>query len=664
MCGISALFGLNQSPSVFNSILSMNSLVRHRGPDDEGYAFFSSQSPHVFYYAGSDTPSSHLLHPKYPYTPSGSYKHPPSLPLLGAFGHRRLSILDISEAGHQPMSTDDRQVWIVYNGEVYNFIEIRQELQAAGHTFHSHSDTEVILKAYLHWGEESLHHFNGMFAFVIYDIRQQKIFAARDRFGVKPLYYWISPQGLLALGSEIKQFTSLPGWRAKINGQRCYDYLVWSIQDHTQETLFSGVKQLRGGEKFSWHIGRDKHPTIQPWYTLSPQPLRHSFQEASHHFLELLDDAVRLRLRADVDIGSCLSGGLDSSSIVCLANRHLSRQDSTTKQKTFSACSHVKRFDESDYIHQVVQQCQVDAYYCYPSPEGLFAKKDNLIWHQDEPYGSTSIYAQWEVFNLVKEQGVKVMLDGQGADEQLIGYHSSFANKSYELFSQFQFLSLAREIIQTQQLHGSSAFVHLLRPFIPNKLVDHLRKWRNQLSQKPRWLNFPLLNANSTPPFPNQKRLSINEGSLLQISHSHLPMLLHWEDRNSMAHSVESRTPFLDYRLVEFVCGLPPDYKLNGGITKRVMREGMRKILPESIRTRVDKMGFVTAEEMWLRQKPDAFRRALKSSLEASQGILNADIFPLAEEIIAGKKPFNFLIWRLINFGEWMRRFACHVGTF
>lgn len=654
MCGIAALFALKDHVDV-TVIKSMTDVIRHRGPDDEGHVFFSRQiDPQVF--GGKETPPA-VFNASFAFCPSNKEESLKGQP-FAALGHRRLAIVDLSPAGHQPLSLSDQSLWITYNGEVYNYIEIRKELQALGHVFDTQSDTEVILKAYQQWGRFCLDRFNGMFAFVIYDWRRRRVFAARDRFGVKPFYYWQSPEGLLAIASEIKQFTTLPGWEAKLHHQRAYDYLNWGVTDHSEDTLFAGVHQLRGGCYLEFSLDAPKI-TPKRWYELTATPFEGSLTTAAAAFSELLEDAIRLRLRADVDVGSCLSGGLDSSSIVCLANRLLREKEAANKQKTFSACSDVARFDERHFIDLVVNHTDVEGHYTYPSREKLFDDLDRLIWHQEEPFGSTSMYAQWLVFELVRSQNVKVMLDGQGADEQLGGYHGFMGNRLYDLLTTFQWGQLWKEARSLQARHQTrQPLKQLAAKMLPEPILQPLRKLMGQSSVAPHWLNLELLTVHDRNPFQGMPGKTVYEQSRLQMLHSSLPMLLRYEDRNSMAHSVESRTPFLDYRLVEFNMGLPSQYKLSDGWTKHVLRTGMKGVLPEPIRLRVDKIGFATAEEEWIRhQSANSFRFSLKESLGASQGVLKPEVVDVLDEIIAGKRPFSFLPFRFICFGKWMQQF-------
>jgi asparagine synthase (glutamine-hydrolysing) len=442
MCGLTALIAPAPAP-LAGLARAMTDAVAHRGPDDEGYAYLADGGE-VTVCGGAATPAACYGHAA-PYAPRGEYANAPERPARAALGHRRLSIIDVSPAGHQPMCSHDGQHWIIYNGEVYNYLELREELKALGHAFRTASDTEVILAAYAQWGAQCPHHLNGMFAFVIVDRPRRKLYAARDRFGVKPLYYWVAPGGLIALASEIKQFAVLPGWRPQLNGQRVYDFLNWALLDHTDETLFAGVYQLRAGEALELdletrapgaiHAGR---LPVARWYDLQPRPWSGTLEDAGREFRRLLTDSVRLRLRSDVPVGSCLSGGLDSSTIVCLMNEVLREQDAHALQKTFSAVSAVKRFDERDFMEEVVKATGTEAHYVCPDVESLFPALERITWHQDEPFGSTSIYAQWRVFELAAGSRVKVMLDGQGADEQLAGYANYFAARFGSLFRRLQ----------------------------------------------------------------------------------------------------------------------------------------------------------------------------------------------------------------------------------
>jgi len=668
MCGISGFISKQHQHA--SSIWRMTDIIRHRGPDDEGFVLFRNSLSEPIVAGGPDTPEQSWM-AKVPYAPRNRREQIVDMPVQVALGHRRLSIIDLSPLGHQPMCYQNGRFWITYNGEIYNYAELKAELQTLGHSFLSQSDTEVILAAYAQWGADCLHRFNGMWAFAIYDTQRHEVFLARDRFGVKPLYYWVAADGVFCFASEIKQFTTFPGWIARVNPQRAYDYLVWGLTDHTDETLFAGVYQIRPGHSMrlqmgTMHADATGRLTVEKWYTLKPSVFSGSFSDAAIEFRKRLNDSVRLRLRADVPVGSCLSGGLDSSSIVCLMNRLLHDQDAKALQKTFSACADLKQFDERDWIDEVVKVTGVDAYYVYPSVENLFKELHTITWQQDEPFLSTSIYAQWNVFRLAAQNGVKVMLDGQGADEQLAGYHSYFGARFADLFRKCHLVRLWQEIQNTKSIHGYSemhCLTNTASALLSQSIKNTLKKMLGKNDEMPTWLNLGVLGADAGYHTVNLG-YSMQSLSYDSLTATNIPMLLHWEDRDSMAHAVESRVPFLDYRLVEFVLGLPDEFKLSNGVTKRILREGMNGVLPDRIRDRMDKLGFVTPEEAWIKeQAPDIFRSKLQRAVDLSQGILSQKSIKTIDEMIIGCKPFNSVVWRMINFGEWMETFALTIKS-
>jgi len=654
----------------------MTRLVRHRGPDDEGFATFARGGLAPRLYSGETG-----RHPGE--RPDGEAPGADAIAsdmtqVVAAFGHRRLSIVGLGAGGHQPMGLHDGSVWIVFNGEIYNFPEIREELVATGHRFSSETDTEVLLAAYRQWGTACLDRFNGMFAFVLFDRERGVVFAARDRFGVKPLYYWIAPDGTIAFASEIKQFTVLPGWIARLNGQRGYDFLEWGLIDNTDETLFSGVFQLPGGHFLELPVqspsspARPASPDPAPggrlasscWYRLQARQFEGDEAAAWAEFHRIFEASIALRLRADVPVGSCLSGGLDSSSIVCVMSRLLASHG--MRAHTFSAAAHESKFDESHFARMVLEATGAHGTFVYPDADSLFSLLDRLVWHQDEPFGSTSILAQWHVFSVAAAASVKVMLDGQGADEQLAGYHSFFAPRLATLFRQARLRELAAEVRALRSVHGHSV------PWIAGRALDGLlpyapRQRLRQLAGKPSAstpVDLDLLRLGAQAQDPFARALAIHGDRTLaglsraQLLSTSVPMLLHFEDRNSMAHSVEARVPFLDYRLVEFALGLPDEFKLREGTTKRVLRGAMKGILPEPVRSRQDKMGFLTPEEMWLRRgAPEQFRAATREAVAHSHGVLLPIAQDTLEHMIRGDTPFSFKPWRRISFGAWMRVF-------
>lgn len=650
MCGIAALHEPAAPAWLPDVARAMTGLVRHRGPDGEGFAFYDPAGGRVTPVISADSP-----------TGVSGQRQPPA-GCTFALGHRRLAILDLSSAGHQPMTDEAGRCWLSFNGEIYNYIELRCELEKAGHAFHTGTDTEVILAAWCQWGEGCLTRFNGMFAFVLFDTVRRHVFAARDRFGVKPLYFWRTPSGGIALASEIKQFTAHPHWRPRLNGQRAYEFINWGICDHSAETMFTDVWQLRGGEFISTPLERFPNAQPQRWYELKPQPFAGDFAAAAVRFRELLDDSVRLRLRADVPVGSCLSGGLDSSSIVCTMRAQLGDR-AAQLQNAFSAYSDVPRFDERRFIEEVRRATGTAGHVVVPEPDSLLHELDTIVWHQDEPFGSTSIYAQWSVFRLARQHGVAVMLDGQGADEALGGYHGYFPPRLAGLLRQGRWCTFGREAAAVRALHGESwtnQVRAIANELLPPRVADRLRRLAGRTVKMPAFLDLARLGAEPRALHEGAVDLRDPVRSLgrAQLTALSLPMLLRFEDRDSMAHSVEARLPFLDYRLVEFCLGLPEDFKLSGGWTKRVLREGMRDRLPAAIRQRRDKLGFATAEEVWMRErKPAAFLQLVDDAIAVSGGVLTPDARRRAERILAGEEPFSFLVWRFISFGAWLRRF-------
>lgn len=626
MCGIWASLGLSPDKRAID-------LVAHRGPDGDGWEEIATQ-------AG---------------------------PL--ALGHRRLAIIAPDASGLQPMTYDDRYV-IVFNGEIYNYRELRDELTALGRSIRTKTDTEVLLAAYAQWGEACLSRCNGMFAFVLFDKQAQRLFIARDRFGVKPLYYWASPKGI-AFASEIKQFTAVEGFQARRDERGAWDFLVSGVFDHRRETMFSGVQQLRGGEYLSidlaaWRPGNV--PATRRWYELpKPDSLVLPMEEASARFLELMRDSVRLRLRADVPVGTCLSGGLDSSTIVCLMSE-LIADDPNAQQHSFTCAFDTPGLDEWTYAKAVNEQCGTTSHVVSPSAEDLWSAIDAMIWHQDEPFGSTSIFAQWSVFAEAHKAGVTVMLDGQGADEQLAGYHPMFGAALAGHLKKLRLQRFVNEIKAIRRRHGTS--MERLTGLVLASLLP--RGWFTPIlrltgrSPAPAWLNTGFSAANEGDLLGSLRVPRTADASPLgalcahQLTTTSVPMLLHFEDRNSMAHAIEARVPFLDYRLAELTIGLGEAHKLVDGETKAILRRAMEPILPSKVTNRQDKLGFPTPEEVWFKGPlRERILAAADETVEAYPTIFNADqVRRYARDMLDGRVPFSFALWRIICFGRWGQRFG------
>jgi asparagine synthase (glutamine-hydrolysing) len=542
MCGIFASVGFRPDARHID-------IVSHRGPDGRGWREFQSAAGPV------------------------------------ALGHRRLSIIDLDERAAQPMSSCDERFWITFNGEIYNYVELRDELERRGEVFCTSSDTEVLLRAYVVWGEGMLDRLLGMFAFVIYDAKEQRLFAVRDRFGMKPLYYLLSPNGL-AFASEIKQLVDLIGFSRKINLARSYDYLSAGWTDHTEETLFADVRQLRGGQcaTIALNCGPIKRLPVRRWYDLPREPApAMSEDQAATKFRLLFEESVNFHLRSDVRVGSCLSGGLDSSSIVVVMDRLMRRGRAPEPIHTVSACYDDKAIDERPYVEMVVEATRTEPHYIYPTAGRVFDDAEKIAWHQDEPHYNTSMYAQWCVFEAAKQHGIKVMLDGQGADEQLGGYHYYFAIHGGALMRRRRYADVARMLLERKSWHGVPLVRQLLELRGRPRLPAFLRALRGRPHPTPGagWLDGALSEAAAADGGTYEGALlrdnigavdDLGRLALAEIMSASLPKLLRYEDRNSMAHSIEARLPFLDHRLVEFNLGLWDQHKIVGGDTKRVLR--------------------------------------------------------------------------------------------
>jgi asparagine synthase (glutamine-hydrolysing) len=567
------------------------------------------------------------------------------------------------------------QCHLVFNGEIYNYIELREELKARSEVFTSQSDSEVLLRAYMVWGEACLRKLRGMFAFLIWDARHKRLFAARDRYGIKPLYMAgdaLAGGKSLAFASEIKQLLELPGVSGRMNLPRVHDYLANGIADHTAETLFDGVMQLRGGECVTVDTGTGRPvANVRRWYPLGAGDLSLTEDEAARRFHDLLFDSVRLHLRSDVPVGSCLSGGIDSSSIVCVMAGLMPAGE---KVNTVSACYAEKSVDEKPFIEAVVAHAGTEPHYIFPRAEDVFARAADITWHQDEPFGSSSIFAQWCVFEQARRVGVKVMLDGQGADEQLAGYHFGFPYYLSQLTRQGRLIQVVKTMLERRELHGAALSEQLKRylvPLLPIWLAAPLRRQHQALTQE-NWLGTELIRAQGNPDGPMvvatdtlglARPTNLKTLCLAMTFASNLQMLLHWEDRNSMAHAIEARVPFLDHPLVEFSLALGNNHKIVGGDTKRMLRRAMKGVLPEVVRERRDKLGFQTPETVWFR---GALRGLIHDGAEVTLSRYPELINPvgaraLRDAMLEGRRPVEASLWRIVNLGIWGERFGVGV---
>ncbi len=658
MCGIFGIW-FTQNNRVDRSLLvEATNLIRHRGPDDEGYLLVDTQTGQADPRRGGDT-IPELLFPHIEQEMSAHYDL--------AFGFRRLAILDLSASGHQPMSNIEGDAWIVYNGEVYNYIELKSELQSLGYVFRTNSDTEVVLHAYLEWGEACLNRFCGMWSFAIWDQRHARLFCARDRFGIKPFYYW-HHDGVFAFASEIKSIRKLPMIENIPNEPLIFDYLNANLLDHTEGTFFKGIQQLKPAHYLI--IDQQEIHTHRYWDIDFLRACIEDEQLLVENFRWLFEDSVRMHLRSDVPIGSCLSGGLDSSTIVCVANQFLTGSEFINfssvgdRQKTFSSCFEDPRYDERRHIEEVIAHTGAERNYIFPSIDTLYADLLDLMWHQEEPFGSLSIFAQWSVMRLIAHRGVKVTLDGQGGDEVLAGYLSCFDYFWNSLFMNLRWGQLRREWAAYHNTFSTPYHKIILRTFRPNlpaALAGVLRHYMRSgiPGMQTIGISPDFARANRKRNFEHIPALdnALNSYLYTLLTSTSLPKLLHYEDRNSMAHSVEARVPFLDHRLVEFVFSLPNSLKIRQGRTKVILREAFQNILPESIHMRADKMGFVTPERDWITGKlrPLAVE-VFNSKTFQDRGYFNVpEILRVYEQHSLGKIDLTPLAWRWINLEYWLR---------
>lgn len=591
MCGIAVAIGIDGRVIERSAIERMAESLFHRGPNDSG-----------LYLEGS----------------------------VG-MGFRRLSILDLSEAGHQPMVTADQQYVLVFNGEIFNYVELRSELRGLGYEFRSSGDSEVLLAAYREWGRECLPKLNGMWAFVIYDRRRRCLFGSRDRFGVKPLYM-SRGGGVVQFASEIKALRASGYIRGGINWKTATAFLVEGRLDSQRETFYEGIEQIPPGSGFE--VGLDG--TWQQWSFWSLDRLPPSLVESPpQRFADLFEDSVRIRMRSDVPVGVCLSGGLDSTAIICAAARQQGARIAGPTDALQAFCYMAKEFDESRYIADTLDQTHAQLRQLETSPSELWNDLRKLLWYQDEPVHTMTAVVGFQLMRLAASHGIRVVLNGQGADETIAGYSSYFQDYWVSLIRQGRVGDAWRAVTEYSEAHGGSASQRLTQAAArcfswELQKVRVYRDWamarRQARLREHSWFSQELL-AHVTSDDTSPPEASLPHALKQSVISAPLPLYLRIEDRNSMAHSVEARLPFLDYRLVSFVCGLPDDWKVRGPWNKYVLREAMRGLMPESVRGRVDKMGFPTASRKWFAHDLyEPLRDVLGSQAVRESGIYNPTV--------------------------------------
>ena len=645
MCGVFGLFASDPDPALDLEGCGrrMLDLLRHRGPDDRG--LISS--------AGGVVSSG-------PRRRSGRA-------VDWVLGHTRLAVQDLSPEGEQPMSDAAGQYWISYNGEIYNPEHLRRTVAAPAGGWRSTTDTEPLVEHFARRGHRALSELQGQFAFLVVDTQANQLHVARDRFGIKPLYFWWTPEGVLAIASEIKAFTAWPTWSPRAHGRRVWDFLARGLIDHTRETLFEGVTQMPPGYRGTFDLQHLKSPIPWPaWYLLeAPEYWNRPPSDPASSLREALTASVEDRLLSDVPVGSCLSGGLDSSSIVLSMAEARKRRGAGGEFLTFTARSHRTELDEGDLAREVAQAAGAESVEVWPRGEDLWAQLDDLVWTQDEPFSSPSIFLQAELFRRARERGVIVMLDGQGADELLCGYHVFFKVRALELLRKGRLLELRRFLSAVRRRHGYSARALLgkgLAAAMPGFLATLGSRYTPLVQQLRKVLNARSLGILPFDPLGRYTARSrgVRAYSIEQLRHLSVPALLHWEDRNSMAVGVEARVPFLDHRVSELLLSCSADEHLQDGVTKSLLRRAMTDRLPERVRSRVDKLAFTAPEADWVTGASyrEPATRALEQALEALGPWVRPEGAAMLSQQLDASLPYDNLLWRVIVLGTWMRRFG------
>ena len=563
MCGIAIICGITGKPAEAETLERMTQSLVHRGPDDSGH-----------YLDGA----------------------------VG-LGFRRLAILDLSPAGHQPMISEDGRFVLVFNGEIFNYVELRKELIDAGYQFRSTGDSEVLLNAYRHWGADCLPKLNGMWSFIVYDRTRRSLFGSRDRFGVKPLFVYRDRDQVL-FASEIKAIRASGVYRGGLNWKVASHFLLEGRLDDTNESFYEGIESIPAGSAFEL----DLKGTWKSWmYWDLNQVHCTEVKDPAQEFAELFEAAVRLRMRSDVPVGFCLSGGLDSTAIICAAARQRAENSQSASGPMQAFCYMPKEFDESRYISDTLAMTGARLTVLQTNPRELWDSLRRMLWYQDEPVHTMTAVVGYHLMNLVATHGIRVVLNGQGADETIGGYFSFFPDYWRELLSRGRWRHAMAEIRTHVEVHDGRSLVHAkdvaMRLLV--SLLHHASMYRSlarvrhiRKVQSHPWFTEDLtarFSSEDRPPIVNQ----LNGVLKRAVTRSPLPLYLRIEDRNSMAHSVEARLPFLDYRLVSLLFRLPSHWKVRGPWNKFILREAMRGRIPESVRARADKMGFPTAGQKW-----------------------------------------------------------------
>lgn len=571
MCGIAGIISLNPNNISVERVKRMTDIIKHRGPDGDGH--WVSDDSRV------------------------------------GFGHRRLSIIDLSDAGSQPMHYMQRYT-ITFNGEIYNYVELKEQCIKQGYSFQSHSDTEVVMAMYDWKGVDCLQYFDGMFAFALYDVIEKKVFIARDRFGEKPFYYHVEKGQTIYFGSEMKAIWAASVKRV-VNPKMLYNYMAFSYIENPadqSETFFENILRLPQAHYMSIDTST-LSISIKKYWDIDPNTTDSSisYENAANKFCELFYTSVSRRLRSDVPVGSSLSGGLDSSAVVAVIDDL--NKEKHIKQNTFSAIFPGFEKDESKYINLLLSRLNVSPHFTTPDSDTMLNDLADCFYHQEEPFGSASILAQYEVMKLAKKNNVTVLLDGQGADELLAGYLPFFGFFFQEL-KKTNALLYKSELKSYYELHSNN----VINPIPKKDAKYYARKWSGPAKNKLKGLYGsykqiinPYFNKEFYQQYQKNQYIVPNPVQTLnqfayQNVQTGLSQLLRYGDRNSMAHSREVRLPFLSHELAEFVFTLPATFKIHNGWTKYIQRIAFENLLPPEITWRKDKIGYEPPQKKWMEQ--------------------------------------------------------------
>ncbi len=638
MCGIAGMISNNAS-DLSGQAQRMSESLHHRGPDDAGWMTFDGcdcQFGRERVFGGS-----HEV----------------------ALVHRRLSIIDLTDSGRQPMSDREGRYWIVFNGEIYNYLEVRDELVSLGHTFRSASDTEVLLAAYIEWGGGCLGRLIGMFAFVIFDIREKTLFLARDFVGIKPLYFALGTRGF-AFASEIPALLCVAGVTTRACPRHVHAFLRFGMTDHDAGTLLADVRQLPPGHWMMVRVGATGVPDPIRYWDWNEQlfDIPDSFESASETVRDLLLDSIRLHMRSDVPVGAALSGGIDSSAVV-MGMRHIG--GSTLDIHTFSYCARTAQLDETRWMKLIATAARPTAHFVVPESQDLASDLPMLIRRQGEPFASTSMYAQYRVFQLAAEAGIKVMLDGQGADELFGGYDYYVAARIASLLRDGDYKAAAalfnnaRVRIKNRPLLASLAYY--LAPAVGRDALNRvaaLTGLRRAGNLNRAWFREREITENERP--ESESASPFKDIYERDLRYYGLPSLLRFDDRNSMAWSVESRVPFLTPALASYAYHMPPDFKVSpNAISKPVLRRAMRGLVPDPILDRTDKVPFATPEAQWLSAVAPSVDKRLGNGFMSKVGPIDSQA--LRRQWARFKTDltcYDSQLWRCINLVAWTAEFS------